>query len=122
MNIDDLTLGQIKELQNLLGGAISSKKHRYIGKYVVIRTYSAGVHIGILDEYDANTKSCFLTETRRLYRWDKAFTLSTVADKGIAGDSKLPAEQKEIYLERVIEIILCSKESEKIIREWAVHG
>ena len=46
MNLDELTLGQIKQIQGLMGGINPQKEHPMLGKRCLIRTYSAGVHIG----------------------------------------------------------------------------
>lgn len=52
-----------------------------IGQHVVVRTYSAGVHIGILVEKDG--ENVLLKDVRRLWKWAGAFTLSEVATIGI---------------------------------------
>lgn len=50
-------------------------------KLVVVRTYSAGVHIG---EVVAKTSTTItLKNSRRLYRWKGANTLSEVANNGV---------------------------------------
>ena len=54
MNLDDLTLGQIKQLQGLLGSTTTGPRHRDIGKKVIIRTNTAGVHYGTLVEKYGN--------------------------------------------------------------------
>lgn len=52
-----------------------------IGKHVLVRTYSAGVHIGTLAAKDG--ENVLLTDARRLWKWSGAFTLSEVATVGI---------------------------------------
>lgn len=90
----------------------------FIGKYVVVRTHSAGVHIGTL--VSKNAQNAVLKDARRLYQWSGAFTLSTVANEGIQG-GKMPAPVNEIELEGVIEVIPTSSKAEKCIREFKVH-
>jgi hypothetical protein len=51
MNINDLTIGQAKELSALFGNQQASSNDDIqfgIGKNVIIRTYSAGVWCGTL--------------------------------------------------------------------------
>jgi hypothetical protein len=75
-----------------------------IGKHVVIRTYSAGVHIGTLASRDG--KEVVLTNARRLWRWEGAFTLSAVATDGIdAKNSRMSIAVESILLMEAIEII-----------------
>ena len=58
MNIDDLTLKQIKEIHSLNLGNNSTQQNagiQYgIGKSVIIRTYSAGVWFGTLSQKAGN--------------------------------------------------------------------
>tara|TARA_R100000541_G_scaffold22449_1_gene32402 strand:- start:986 stop:1402 length:417 start_codon:yes stop_codon:yes gene_type:complete len=85
------------------------------GDYVVIRTYSAGVHCGYLKS--RNGKEVVLTNTRRIHTWQGAATLSQIAGDGISKpkECKLPAPIEEILLTEAIEIIPCTKEAQKII-------
>jgi hypothetical protein len=57
---------------------------KLVGKPVMIRTYSAGVHYGILNEVES-TEGHYdveLVNSRRIYSWVGAFTLSELATKG----------------------------------------
>jgi hypothetical protein len=54
MNIDDLTIGQAKQLAAMFAAQVASESApeldaHLIGTPVIIRTYSAGVHFGIHD-------------------------------------------------------------------------
>lgn len=58
--------------------------NRLIGQRVLVRTYSAGVHIGTL--VSADGMECHLTDALRLWQWkDGGLSLSAVATKGIKG-------------------------------------
>jgi hypothetical protein len=108
INLDDLTLGQIKELKNAVGCDGSAKKHSMLFQYVIIRTYSAGVWCGTLAEKDG--KEVILKDARRMYRWWSAesISLSGVALFGIIDDkSKIVQAVPSVWLE-AIEIIPCS--------------
>tara|TARA_R100000951_G_scaffold108678_1_gene105033 strand:- start:111 stop:476 length:366 start_codon:yes stop_codon:yes gene_type:complete len=93
------------------------------GDYVVVRTFSAGVHAGYLKSREG--KEVVLTNTRRLWYWDGAATLSQVAGEGITkpDDCKFPAAIAENTLTEAIEIIRCTTKAKEIIesvKEWKV--
>ena len=109
MNIDDLTLKQIKEIQSLNLGNNSIQSNdgiQYgIGKNVIIRTYSAGVWFGTLSQKAGN--EVVLTNARRLWRWwaKESISLSGVANFGIIEEkSKIAPAVESVWLE-AIEII-----------------
>ena len=112
MNIDDLTIGQVKEVA-ALGGGIQGQNNEtltggMLGKKVIIRTYSAGVWFGTLDEKSG--KEVILTDARRMWRWwaAESISLSGCALYGIKrGESKIIAPAPKVWLE-AIEIIPCT--------------
>ena len=73
-----------------------------IGKDVIVRTYSAGVHFGKLAS--RNGKEVVLKDARRIWYWEGAFTISAVARLGISAKSKISVEVPEILLTEAIEI------------------
>ena len=84
--------------------------------YVVVRTYSAGVHVGELKSRKG--KEVVLVNTRRLWKWFGAFTLSEVAVEGIKDGSKPSIAVPEIVLTEAIEVIKTTPAAEKILREF----
>ena len=76
-----------------------------IGKDVLVRTYSAGVHVGTLQSRAG--KEVVLTNARRIWYWDGAATLSQLAIDGTSKpeNCKFPAAVPEILLTEAIEII-----------------
>lgn len=118
MNIDDLTIGEAKQLACMFGKnekVTASCCNPFLNKKVIIRTFSAGVHFGELIEKDG--KEVILKNARRLWYWktsNKGISLSEVANAGLAKDSKVCAPVEAIWLEAV-EIIPCTKESIKNI-------
>lgn len=73
MNLDDLTLGQIKEIGNLLNiqNKPANDSHPMIGKRCIIRTYSAGVHIGdVVWINPQNSMEVKLINSLRLWKWE----------------------------------------------------
>ena len=74
------------------------------GPEVLIRTYSAGVHIGTLKSLDG--REVVLTNARRLWSWSGAFTLNAVATDGVTrSGSRISTPVPEITLLDAIEII-----------------
>jgi hypothetical protein len=79
-------------------------------KFVLIRTYSAGVHFGTLEEIEGQMVR--LSNARRLRNWSGALSLSEVAMSGIEiGASKISVPVDEIILTQAIEVIRVSKKS-----------
>lgn len=73
------------------------------GNEVIVRTYSAGVHIGEIESKDGIEIT--LKNARRLWSWSKAFTLSAVATKGVdRSNSRISVSVPKITLQW-IEII-----------------
>ena len=91
-----------------------------IGKYVIVRCRDAGVHAGILVGNDG--RECVLTEARRLWYWKPAKGakfLSGVANCGLDVASKIGQAVERIHLTENSEIILCSAEAARSIKEIA---
>jgi hypothetical protein len=85
-------------------------------KYVIVRTYSAGVFAGYLKSRKG--KEVVLIAVRRLWYWSGAASLSQLAMEGVKNpnECKFPCEVEEITLTEAIEIISVSKEAEKNIK------
>ncbi len=81
----------------------------FIGKRVLVRTYSAGVHIGTLVSGDG--MECHLTEALRLWKWSGGgLSLSAVAENGIKGGRL--NRTREVMLTNCIEFIPTSERAE----------
>ncbi|NBW22803.1 MAG: hypothetical protein EBR82_84145, partial [Caulobacteraceae bacterium] len=75
-----------------------------LGPEVIIRTYSAGVHIGTIISREG--REVKLANARRLWSWAGAFTLNAVATKGVDRKlSRISIPVEEITILEVIEII-----------------
>lgn len=80
------------------------------GDFVLIRTYSAGVHFGTLTHREG--QEVHLSNARRLWSWSGALSLSEIAQKGIdIKNSKISVPVEEIILTQAIEIIFVTKQS-----------
>lgn len=82
-----------------------------IGQFVIVRTYSAGVHMGTL--VSCNGTAVKLDNARRLWRWSGAFTLNEASQKGVSEDSRISAPVPTILLTQAIEVIPCSEKARK---------
>ena len=92
MNINDMTIGEAREIAALLSNTPTAADkprwtHPLLGKRVLVRTYSAGVHIGTLVSVNPdNAMECHLKDALRLWKWtDGGLSLSAVAHNGIKG-------------------------------------
>jgi hypothetical protein len=74
-------------------------------RYVIVRTYSAGVFAGYL--ISRNGKEVIMGQVRRLWYWSGAASLSQLAVDGTSNPKacKFPIEVPRIELTEVIEIL-----------------
>jgi len=71
-----------------------STAHPMTGRRCLIRTYSAGVHIG--DVVSVNGMEIHLKNALRLWKWEGGLSLSAVASNGIKGGRLNKTD--EVYL------------------------
>ncbi len=110
MNIDDLTIGDAKKLACMFANQCPPSQHPMLNRRCLIRTYSAGVHIG--DVVFVDGMEVRLTNALRLWKWeDGGLSLSAVANNGIKGGRL--NYTGEVYLTNVIEIIPTTPEAEE---------
>lgn len=81
--------------------------------FVVIRTYSAGVHIGYLK--NRNGQDVELIDSVRIWQWEGAFTLSQLAMEGTnePGKCTFSMAVNSIILTEAIEIIETTEKAKK---------
>lgn len=74
-------------------------------KYVIVRTYSAGVFAGTLEKREG--KEATLTNARRLWYWAGAASLSELSQRGTSApkDCKFPVPVARVVLTEAIEIL-----------------
>ena len=126
MNINDLTIGQAKELASLFNASSAEKETlgaKFIGQKVIIRTYSAGVWFGELSEKSGN--EVILINARRMWCWQaaKSISLSAVAVHGIdASKSKIAPAVEVVWLEAIEIIPTNSVATESIVEAKDVEA
>lgn len=91
-------------------------------RYVIARTYSAGVFAGVLKSRKG--QEVVLSKARRIWYWDGAATLSQLAMEGTSKpeNCKFPCAVDRVELTQVIELLDCTKkarESIEGVRVWA---
>lgn len=91
-----------------------------IGKYCMVRTFSAGVFAGELFERDG--KEVLLKNARRIWYWDGAASLSELAQLGttLPSNCKFPIPVDAVLLTEVVEIIPITDDAKKSIEDVPV--
>lgn len=93
-----------------------------VGRYCMVRTYSAGVFAGVVQSKEG--REVALKDARRIWYWKGAASLSQLATAGTSAPKqcKFPAPVAEVILTEVIEIIPITEEARASISkvpEWA---
>ena len=84
--------------------AVKKATKKSAAKWVVVRTYSAGVHCGELVSLDGT--EAIIRNARRIWRWRGANTLHEVALRGVDMEySRISEPVEEITLTQAIEVI-----------------
>ena len=94
------------------------RAEKYNGmKYVIVRTYSAGVFAGYLEKREG--KEVVLRHARRIWYWSGAASLSQLAMSGTSDpdNCKFPEPVDKVELTETIEILDVSVSAQKIISE-----
>ena len=111
-----VTLKEIAELLGMQNTAAKSGLGSFaIGQEVIIRTYSAGVWFGRLEQKEG--KEVILTEARRMWRWwcKESISLSGVVRHGINQDkSRIAGAIDSVWLQAIEIIPISGKPAESI--------
>lgn len=106
---------------NIESVSFSDKPHPWIGRYVIIRTYASGVHVGYLEDYCFKTCHIFLKNSRRIWYWEGAFTLHKVSEDGVK-EAKLSIVKDEFMCAQVEEIIPVSSKAKEQLENMKAHN
>lgn len=123
MELDNLTIGEAKQLANLFGGTkISNIYDNYVGKYVICRSRNEGINAGKVIAIDDT--GVVLEDARRLY-YHKPVNKNVswyegVALYGLDSSSKVGAPVEKVISED-ISLTICTNEAEKSIRGVKDH-
>jgi len=117
-------LDNLLKIAQLVEGDISEAESNIyshlLGNFVIIRTYAAGVHVGYLKDFDAKNLCARLSKSRRIWRWEGAFTLSEIANNGIK-DGKLSDFIDDIIVTQVCEILPTSNTVEQQLNKFIIY-
>lgn len=111
----NITIAEIAELVKSSGSSqphLPATQHPMLGKRCLIRTYSAGVHIGDVAWVNPqNSMEIKLDNALRLWSWEKGgLSLSDIANKGVV-KARLN-RTGEVFLTNAIEFIPTTTEAE----------
>ena len=118
LNIDDLTLKQVREIAALAGGQCKSKRPPETVRYVLIRSHLAGVFVGEL--LSRAKDSARLRASRRVWYWKGRLAVDTLARMGPGEGSKLTGPVDQIVAGTILQVIDVPKEVEAKFRAWPV--
>jgi len=98
---------------------MTTKKKIAQRAYVVVRTYSAGVHVGEL--VSRKGPEVKLANARRVWSWKGANTLHEMANAGVAAGSRVSQPVSSIELMGAIEVLATTKAGEASLRgaQWS---
>ena len=106
-------------------GKTMKKKSGIIGKPMIVRANVAGVHAGIVKEFDAATQTVTLSKAYRLWRIytrDKSGSTSDIAANGLKpnGGHSIGAELASVTIvnPQGLELAEMTNEAYKSIQEW----
>lgn len=127
MNINDMTIGEAKEVLKLLSNTDNNNTtdlyNESIGKYVLIRSRNEGVNAGFLTKADET--GCVLSEARRLhYHKPKDANLSWyegISISGLDSSSRVSCSVSTKIIVEDYSITLCTEVSQKSIVEFKTH-
>lgn len=81
----------------------------YLGKRVIVRTYSSGVFYAILKDFKG--ENAILDDSRRIWKWVGASELTDLAVNGIKNKSEskisIPLDRRLVL--KVVEVLPCTK-------------
>ena len=124
MNIDELTIGQAKELSRFFGstGASESSFESPLGKKCIVRTYASGVHFGEVVQHDG--RQVELKNARRLWYWKtkEGISLSEIAISGVHSSSKVCTTVPVIFITDALELIPAEPAAVASIEAQPVHA
>lgn len=118
MNLDEMTIREAREIAAMFGVIATGKQepkqpNPMLGKRCIIRTYSAGVHIGTVAWVNPdNSMEVKLVDALRLWKWEGGgLSLSAVANNGIKGGRL--NRTGEVFLTNAIEYIPTTEKAEE---------
>lgn len=121
--IDNLTIGEAKELAKMFGGGASAPAAiKGDGRPVIVRSRDAGVQFGYLEEYSLTGATVTIRNARQMWSWTAAQggTLLDCATHGVKAGKFSTANDRVIVI-NACAIIDCTPEAVKTLEsaKWA---
>jgi hypothetical protein len=116
--LDEIKLKDVINLINLLQEKNQNPENKEEdGRYVIVRTYSAGVFAGNL--HSRTGQEVVLHDARRLWKWSGAASLSQLAMEGVKDPDNcmFPCPVGRVELLQVIEILDTTLKAKKSIQD-----
>jgi hypothetical protein len=107
----------IDDVKYVKADCINKPAEQFNGmKYVIVRTYSAGVFAGYLES--RNGQEVVMRNARRIWYWEGAASLSQLSVDGTScpDKCKFPCEVDRVELLQAIEILDCTEKAKKSIQ------
>ena len=107
---------KIDDVEYVRSDLATTKADTFEGlKYIICRTYSAGVFAGYLESRVG--QEVVMRKARRLWYWEGAASLSQAATDGFSKPStcKFPCEVDRVELLNAIELLDCTKKAQASI-------
>ena len=126
MDINDLTIGEAKQIASFFNSAIpsSSLLDGMAGKYVLVRSRNEGVNAGYIVK--ADDTGIILKDARRIWyhkpKDKKLAWYEGVAISGLGDDSKISAPVVEKAIIEDYSITACTEEAKKSIVEYKSYA
>ena len=93
-----------------------------INQVVLVRDNRAGVHVGTLVSLDLPSKTCTLTNARKVWYWEGAASCHGIAAKGLCHTGSRVAPMVPMVASTdVVEVVLCTPEGASSVMncpEW----
>ena len=107
---------KIDDVEYVRSDLATTKADTFEGlKYIICRTYSAGVFAGYLESRVG--QEVVMRKARRLWYWEGAASLSQAATDGFSkpGNCQFPCEVDRVELLNAIELLDCTKKAQASI-------
>jgi len=127
MNINNLTIGQAKEIQSFFSSEekkSTSIFNSIVGEYVLVRSRNEGLNAGYIELADET--GIVLIEARRIW-YHKPKDKSTswyegISISGLSNDSKISCLVNKKIIVEDYSITICSEAAKKSIQEHKTHA
>jgi hypothetical protein len=122
MNIDEMTIKQVREIATIINGVSGSNVRnlysQYIGKYVIVRSRNEGINAGTV--VDIDDTGVVIKDARRLWRHmpkDRSMSwYEGVATSGLGDGSRVSNTVSQKVICEDYSLTICTNEAEESIR------